>query len=161
MQKSHANSMGKLCSGYSLIIKTLKINEPKFLKDTITSTLYTTRRKPLIGKFYNNARGKIGKQALHNCLEMMDCVDFDWIGQDLSDDRIRAHLKKTYFWQRWRCLLKIVNFLLSFVSLIHSSCWGVCGANFTLEKLSMHLFYKAWMNKVLRKKEIFLWLVFL
>jgi len=31
---------------------------------TLTSTLYTTRRKPLIGRFYNNARGKIGKQSL-------------------------------------------------------------------------------------------------
>jgi len=32
--------------------------------------------------------GKIGKQALRNRLEMMDCVDFDWIGQDLTDDVI-------------------------------------------------------------------------
>jgi len=81
----------------SLVIKTLKNNEPKFLKDSITTTLYTTRRKPLIGRFYNNAKGKIGKQALHNRLEMMDLVDFDWIGQDLSDDRIRTYLKRTFF----------------------------------------------------------------
>jgi len=79
------------------LYSTLKNNEPKFLKDSITSTLYTTRRKPLIGRFYNNARGKIGKQALHNRLEMMDHVDFDWIGQDLSDNRIRTYLKKTFF----------------------------------------------------------------
>jgi len=83
----------------SLVIKTLKNNEPKFLKDSITSTLYTTRRKPLIGRFYNNAKGKTGKQALHNRLEMMDRLDFDWIGQNLSDDRIRTYLKKTFFWQ--------------------------------------------------------------
>jgi len=47
--------------------KDLLNNQPKFLMNTLTSiTLYTKRRKPLIGKFYNNARGKIGKQALHN-----------------------------------------------------------------------------------------------
>jgi len=28
---------------------------------------------------------------------MMDRLDFDWIGQNLSDDRIRTYLKKTFF----------------------------------------------------------------
>jgi len=145
----------------SLVIKTLKNNEPKFLKDSITSTLYTTRRKPLIGRFYNNAKGKTGKQALHNRLEMMDRLDFDWIGQNLSDDRIRTYLKKTFFWQmemRSQFFIIFIFWLtlrLSFVSLTHSSNWGVCGANFTLKKLWMCVFCKEWVNKMLRKKERF------
>jgi len=54
-------------------------------------------RKPLIGRFYDNSKGKMGRQRLCNKLKYMDDIKFDWIGQEFSDDRLRINLKKTFF----------------------------------------------------------------
>ncbi len=50
----------------NVVMKTLRNKEPQILHSIITETLYTERRKPLNGKFYDNSHGKIGKQRLCN-----------------------------------------------------------------------------------------------
>jgi len=51
----------------------------------------------LIVHFYNNAKGKIGKQSLENTLTHMDSLRTDWLGLEWNDERIRINLKKTFF----------------------------------------------------------------
>jgi len=56
----------------SLIIKVLKDNKPSFLCSTLKETLYSTRRKPLIDRFYKYAQGKIGKKPIQKRLGHME-----------------------------------------------------------------------------------------
>jgi len=79
------------------VIKILNTKKPMYSHSKLSESLYTTRRKPLIGRFFDNSRGKIGKQSLENRLSMMDAIGFDWIDQGLSDDRLRQLLKKAFF----------------------------------------------------------------
>jgi len=67
------------------------------MKSKLKETLFTTRRQPRVGKFFNNAKGKIGKQSIQNRLKFMDDITEDWIGLDLTDDVIRRLLNKAYF----------------------------------------------------------------
>ena len=60
-------------------------------------TLYTERRAAHIAKFYNNAKGKIGRQKLGNGLDFMACIKDNWYGLQLGPDRVRRILKKTFF----------------------------------------------------------------
>jgi len=48
-------------------------------------------RKPLMGKFYDNSRGKDGKHRIKSRLN--DLKDFEWLGLNLSNDAIRTRLK--------------------------------------------------------------------
>jgi len=55
--------------------------------------------KPLIARFYNNSKGKTGKQTLLNRSDHFELVWFGWIGMsvDNDNDNIRRRLKHTYF----------------------------------------------------------------
>ncbi len=81
----------------TVVIKCLKTGEPSMLRFFITETLYTERRHPHIGKFYNNAKGKIGRQKLGNGLDFFNAIKDNWLGMDLSNDAIRRLLKRTFF----------------------------------------------------------------
>jgi len=81
----------------SLVIKTYKHREPFYLYLCLNETLYTVRRKPLIGRFFDNSKGKVGKQKICNKLRFMDSLNTDWIGKDISNDALRRMLKKTFF----------------------------------------------------------------
>jgi len=47
------------------------------MKTKLKETLFTTRRQPRVGKFFNNAKGKIGKQSIQNRLKFMDDIAAD------------------------------------------------------------------------------------
>jgi len=72
---------------YSITIKIIRDGYPKYINTQLHTTLYTERRKPLMGKFYDNSRGKIGKHRIELRLK-----DFEWLGLALSNDAIRARL---------------------------------------------------------------------
>jgi len=81
----------------SLVIKIIQNAAPQFLNTKLRETLFTTRRKQLNGGFYNNARGKTGKQFLQNRLQHMDCLNKEWLERTWTNDVIRKTLKKTFF----------------------------------------------------------------
>jgi len=62
------------------------------MKSKLKETLFPTKRQPRVGKFFNNAKGKIGKQSKQNRLKFMDNITEDWIGLNLTDDVIRRLL---------------------------------------------------------------------
>jgi len=79
-----------------LVISTFHNKEPYHMYKKINETFYTTRRKPGIGHFYNNSRGKIGKQSIQNRLAAMDEIQREWTTQPLKGDALRTVLKKTF-----------------------------------------------------------------
>ncbi len=81
----------------SLVLKILRNKKPLILYDQLQETLYTERRYPGRGRFYDNSKGKVGKQKLGNNLLFLAAIQEDWYGLDLTDDRIRTLLKYTYF----------------------------------------------------------------
>jgi hypothetical protein len=81
----------------SSVIKCISNGQPVLLVEFIKETLYIERRSPGIGKFYDNSKGKIGKQKLGNNLSFMNAIKDDWLGLELDNDRLRRILKKTYF----------------------------------------------------------------
>jgi len=78
------------------VIKNTHLKEPIYLLCELTKTFYTTPRKPGIGHFYNNARGKVGKQSLQNYLAFTDKIQEDWTLQLKFDDALIMLLKKTF-----------------------------------------------------------------
>jgi len=52
-------------------------NRPLYLTGKVRESLFVTRRQPRIGKFFNNAPGKIGKQSIQNRLKFMEAVKTD------------------------------------------------------------------------------------
>jgi len=85
---------------YSLATQAIQIlakREPFYLYENLVETLYTTRRKPLMGRFFDNSKGKIGRQKLCNKMQCMDLMTTNWLGLDQSKDGIRRTLKKTFF----------------------------------------------------------------
>jgi len=79
-----------------LVISTFHNKEPYHMYKKINETFYTTRCKPGIGHFYNNSRGKIGKQSIQNRLAAMDEITREWTTQPLKGDALRTVLKKTF-----------------------------------------------------------------
>jgi len=49
-----------------IAIKTVNKKEPYQLNKLLQESLYVTRRKPAIGNFHDNSKGKVGKQKI-NC----------------------------------------------------------------------------------------------
>jgi len=80
-----------------LVIKIVRDKMPEHIHSKLSETIYSTRRKPQVGKFHNNARGKIGKQSIQNRLQHMDRLTENWLHSDWNNDRIRTTLKKTFF----------------------------------------------------------------
>jgi len=82
----------------SFVIKCLNTDDsPQFLKQTLLETIFTTRRNPKKGRFFNNAKGKIGKQRISNRLKFMDELKDDWIGMDTTTGALQTMLKKSLF----------------------------------------------------------------
>jgi len=82
----------------SFVIKCLnKQDIPAYPKQKLKETIFFTRRQPRIGTFFNNSKGKIGKQSIHNRLKFMDEITTEWHEMDLTDSTIRTMLKKTFF----------------------------------------------------------------
>jgi hypothetical protein len=80
----------------NLVIKALTCNEPQGIVNFLKETLYTERRSQM-SKFYNNAKGKVGRQKIGNSLEFMNAIKDKWLGENLRPDAIRRLLKKTFF----------------------------------------------------------------
>jgi len=57
----------------------------KKLREKLNETIFSTRRQPGIGKFFNNAKGKIGKQSIQNRLKFMDERRTDWLGMEMDN----------------------------------------------------------------------------
>jgi len=47
-----------------------------------------------MGRFFDNSRGKIGKQKICNKFKFMDDLEVDWIDKEWTPDLIRRTLKK-------------------------------------------------------------------
>jgi len=69
-------------------MKTVNDCEPFYLCQTLGETIFTTRREPSIGIFYNNSKGKIGRQKLSNKLKFMDYIKFDYLYKPLPNHGI-------------------------------------------------------------------------
>ncbi len=95
-QRANPKQWSKYSSA-SLVIKVLQREEPSYLVNNLRTTLYFERRSPHIGKFYDNSKGKIGRQKLCNGLQHMAAIRFNWLGLQLGNATIRSSLKKTYF----------------------------------------------------------------
>jgi len=91
MCKRAAPKMWGAYSTYSITIKIIRDGYPKYINSQLKTTLYTERRNPLMGKFYDNSRGKIGKHHIESRLN--DLKDFEWLGLTLSNDAITTRLK--------------------------------------------------------------------
>jgi len=70
---------------------------PSNLKQMLHQTVFTTR----IRKFFNNAKGKIGKQRIHNRLKLMEEIKDAWLGVNLTAGAIKTLLKKALFQYRY------------------------------------------------------------
>jgi len=81
----------------SSVIKIFTYREPFYLYNELVKHIFTTRRKPLIGNFFDNSKGKIGRQKLGNRLRFMAEIKADWIDTEMSKDRLRMLLKRTFF----------------------------------------------------------------
>jgi len=77
MWKSYAKGMGQiLTTELCYQIKCIsKRDSPTYLK--LRETLFFTRRQARIGKFFNDARGKIGMQNRHKWLKFMGEINVD------------------------------------------------------------------------------------
>ena len=82
----------------SLVLNILRNKKTLIRYDQLQETLYTERRDPGRGRFYDNPKGKVGKQKLRNNLLFLAAIQEDWYGLDgQTDDRIQTLLKYTYF----------------------------------------------------------------
>ncbi len=63
----------------TVVVKCLKARETSTLRAFVNETLYTERRYPHIGIFYNNAKGKIGKQKIGNGLDLFNAIKDAWL----------------------------------------------------------------------------------
>jgi len=66
----------------SIAIKTVHKNEPLYLYQSLIKAFYTLS----IGNFYDNSKGKIGRQKLNYKLTFMDQMDFHWLHKPLTDE---------------------------------------------------------------------------
>jgi len=80
----------------NLVMKFSKVEEPVFILNGLNDTLYTTSRKLLIGKYFNNAKVEIVKQSTENRLVMMDEIGIAWFGMNWTVKQLKTHLKKTF-----------------------------------------------------------------
>jgi len=80
-------------STFSITIKIIRDGYPKYINSQRKTTLYMERRKPLMGKFFDNLRGKISKHFIESRLS--DPKDFEWLGLTPSNDVIRTRLKSS------------------------------------------------------------------
>jgi len=78
----------------SLVIKTFRNGSPKTIYNMLWENLYTERRKPNKGRFYDNSSGKVGLHELKNRLNFSCDLDFDWLDLDLSNDAMQIKLNK-------------------------------------------------------------------
>ena len=81
----------------TLVMKIIRNKSPTYLLGTLRETIFTERRKPLNGKFYNNSKGKIGKQRIQNRIGFMNGIKDEWMMGNISDNEIRQLLKKNLF----------------------------------------------------------------
>ena len=84
-------------SAAAIAIKILRKEALKALFNSLQETVYIERRSPHLAKFYDNSKGKIGRQKFGNCLQFMSAIQTNWHGLHLSDNRIRTILKNTFF----------------------------------------------------------------
>jgi hypothetical protein len=87
----------------------------------IRETLYSKRRFPNVAKFFNNAKGKIGRQKLGNNLDFITAIKTNWLGMDLGDDAIRRALKRTFFTylnQRGRFLFYLMTLFMTYCNMV-------------------------------------------
>jgi len=82
----------------SLVIKILRDKLPFNLYEVLTETIFVERRSEFKAKFYDNLKGKVGRQKLGNSLHFMAAIGEDWFGKDLSNDKIQIMLKRIYFY---------------------------------------------------------------
>jgi hypothetical protein len=95
-----ARASPKQWSKYAIsntVIKVLRDGLPSELSATLHETLYEERRRPGFGKFYDNSKGKIGRQKFGNNIHFMTAIKEPWLGTGLQDASIRRILKSTFF----------------------------------------------------------------
>jgi hypothetical protein len=63
----------------------------------VSEIVSETLNEESIGRFYDNSKGKIGKQKLGNNIQFMSALRIPWNGEQWSNDKIRIELKKVFF----------------------------------------------------------------
>jgi hypothetical protein len=73
--------------------------QPVRLHELLMKTFYTERRNRGKGLFFDGSRTRFGKQSLQNRLHHVKMVSENWseIGQNLTNNRLRTVLKRTFF----------------------------------------------------------------
>ena len=59
---------------------------PIVLHTELIKTMYIVRRAPHKAKFFDNSKGKIGRQCFGNNLHFMAAINDDWLTKGFSDD---------------------------------------------------------------------------
>jgi hypothetical protein len=81
----------------STVIKLYNTSDTN-IGQALRNSVYINDRLPGRGKFIDQSRLRIGKQALPNRIgPTFSRMNFDWVGYSLSDDSLRRKLKKQYF----------------------------------------------------------------
>jgi len=60
-------------------------------------TVFSTRCQPRKGIFLNNAKGKIGKQRIHNRLKFIVEIKEDWLGLEFANVANKTLLNGAFF----------------------------------------------------------------
>jgi len=67
------------------------------MAEKLRRTAYINDRCPGRASFTDTSKRKIGRQTLPNRLGFFKDVKFNWCNEDISDDKLRRELKKTFF----------------------------------------------------------------
>ena len=84
----------------SLVMKTIRDQQPKPLFDLLMNNYFEESRKPNVGYFFDSSRTLVGRQSLQNRLMFMLSINDPWNNklQIKTDDEIRVLLKKAFFY---------------------------------------------------------------
>jgi hypothetical protein len=83
----------------SLVIKTIRDEQPKVLHAALINTYYEERRAPGKGMFFDGSRTRRGRQSIENRLIFMRSINTCWNldKRKLTNGFIRIEMKKAFF----------------------------------------------------------------
>jgi len=107
----------------SRVIKIINCGFPHRLNQYLKSNSYVERRRPGRLKFYDGSRTVPGRQTLKNRAgSCLNDANFDWFNLDISKDCLRINLKKLFKMSKWLVISCDVQFYISVLNLILTTC---------------------------------------
>jgi len=90
---------------------------PLALSVEMQKNIFMERRRPGRPKFYDNSRGRIGRQALRNRLGIINNFGFDW-SYGLTGDSLGTNLKKVLGMKILDCRLHWFLYIFNFITYV-------------------------------------------